>query len=142
MHATCEDARGWGAGVSFQMKDAKVSDFVGYHERAILRHSRLFYIARLSGFVVSVVVPLGIMVWSISTNHAKQGVIAISVLVPVGYIGFVVSLHAASYCKLCGRRLEKFWSEEQRGSTRYTGRIVVCAACKAFEARLSAEFDN
>ncbi len=124
------------------MKDTRIADFVGYNESPIVRRSGLFYFSRLFGFCIGVVVPAGILLWAVASNQIKYGVISMFVFAPAGFLGFLLSYHAASYCKLCGLRLEKFWNAEQRGNTRYSGHIFVCQNCRAFESRLDAEFES
>ena len=125
-----------------QMNEAKVADLAGLDERRILRHSKALYAARVGGFFVGVLVPFGIMVWAIATVRIRERILAMLCRVPFGYVGFAVSLHAASYCKLCGRELERFWSSEQRGIRRSSGPIVICRHCNAFETRLSSDHEG
>lgn len=124
------------------MKNASVADFAGFQEKKLLKRTPLFFVARIGGFLVTTVGSLGFGIWAVVTNHDKLGAIVVCGLVLFGFAGFVVSNHVASYCSQCGNRLEQFWSAETRGRSRYTGPIFVCNSCKAFEARISQEFDN
>lgn len=124
------------------MQERSIAQFVGFAERDILHHSRVFYVLRVGGFIIGVVTPLLVMLWSAVTGKMKVGVFIIAVLVALGFAGFILSFRAPAFCKLCGRRLNQYASAETRQGTRYSGIIVTCDHCRAYEPRLSAEFDH
>jgi hypothetical protein len=129
-------------GVSPQMKYATKSDFNEYAEGKILHHSRWFYVFRVGGFFLGVVIPIFGMIWGVATGDIKHAVIFMFCMVPFGLIGFVLSFRSPSFCMLCGRRLEQYWSNEVRADGRYSGLIVACNHCKTYEARITYDFEG
>lgn len=128
--------------VSHHMKEAIVSDFNGYASDEIIIHSKWFYIFRIGGFFIAVVIPLFVLIWGITTGNIKHAVIFGFCMLPIGFIGFVLSFKASSSCKFCGSPLDVYWSNEVRANGRYSGTISVCKSCKKYEARISYDSDG
>jgi hypothetical protein len=124
------------------MKNAKVSDFNGYVSDEIIIHSKWFYIFRLGGFFIGVVIPsIGILSMFV-IGEINRNVFYTFLLVPIGFIGFILSFKAPSFCKACGSHLETYWSNEVRANKQYSGTISVCDKCKKFETRISSDSEG
>lgn len=124
------------------MKDAKRSDFAGFRECKVQRHSALFYLLRVGGFAITVVLPTIFGIWTIANDRPiKDAVLFGFAMVPIGFAGFALSFRAPAFCAQCGRKIEQLWSVEDRPEGRYSGVIAVCRSCKAYEVILSREFD-
>jgi hypothetical protein len=123
------------------MKIASVSDFTEHLESKIIIHSKWFYIFRLGGFFIAVIIPLFGLIFGVATGDIKHAVIFMFCMAPIGFLGFILSFNAPSSCKFCSGRLETYWSNEVRANERYTGTISVCNQCKKYEARITRDFD-
>ena len=124
------------------MKIASISDFSEYIEDKIIIHSKWFYIFRLGGFFIGVILPIFALIFGVATGSIKHAVIFMFCMMPIGFMGFVLSFKAPSFCKSCGSLLDQYWSNEVRVDGRYSGTISVCKSCKKYEARISYDFES
>jgi hypothetical protein len=124
------------------MEYASTSDFSEYDEEKIIHHPTWYYILRVGGFCISIVLPLIGLICGISSGAIKQVVLFMFCMLPLGFIGFILSFKVAAYCRICEDTLAKYWSKEVRQDGRYSGLIAVCNHCKKYEPRISYDFEG
>lgn len=121
------------------MLEAKVTDFKGMQEASILKRSRLFYVFRIGGFLITVVGSSIIILWGFATENISFAFPIAFLLVLVGLAMFIASWNATNYCRQCQNKVETFYCTENRPNGRYSGQIFVCNHCNSYEVRLNYE---
>jgi hypothetical protein len=123
------------------MQEVKISDFANFERKEILKRTRIFYLFRVIGFLVTVIGSLAALFWNIQTKQGINGLIPLLGVIFIGFGMFAISNRTNSFCKLCQKELEEFYCVEVQSNGRYSGSIFVCKHCCACDVRLNIEFD-
>ncbi|OGB22403.1 MAG: hypothetical protein A3I66_14380 [Burkholderiales bacterium RIFCSPLOWO2_02_FULL_57_36] len=121
------------------MVEAKITDFPECRESTVLKRSPAFYFFRVGGFVIAVFGSSLAGVYGIATSNVQMSFAVAFGLVLIGFGMFIASWRASNFCRICGGKIETFFSAEERADGRYSGNIFVCRHCNAYEARLNYE---
>ncbi len=123
------------------MQDVKISDFANFEKKDILKRTRIFYLLRFIGCLVTVIGSLTVVFWNIQTKQGVSGLIPLLSVIFIGFGMFAISNRINSFCKLCQKELEEFYCTEMQSCLRYSGSIFVCNHCCACEVRMNIESD-
>ena len=121
------------------MQEASVSDFINFKNQPILQRSRLFYVCRIGGFLLSTVGGLGFMSWGMATGRMENAFVGMLLMVLASLPMFILSYRASAFCKECRVQLETFYCVEQQKDGQHSGNIFVCRKCNAYDVRLNLD---
>ena len=124
------------------VKAATVEQFAHLERKKILRFSKPFLVLRIGGFAITVVGGFGAIAWIIYSRQFLPAAYVIGVCTLIGFIAFVASWYTQWHCAICGGKLDQYWCAEERAGQSYSGPIVACGRCNAYEVRLSMDHDG